>query len=70
MAEESEELQVDRMIEDTKGFIPMIHQKTFAEDIREMEEACSQFERIGNRRIITMAPGKAEGGRSRRSTAA
>src|ERR1035437_4304268 len=71
MAEESEELQVDRMIEDTKGFIPMIHQKTFAEDIREMEEACSQFEHIGNRRIETVVAGSGKGAsRSRRATAA
>lgn len=48
LAEGSKVMKVARMVERAKGFTPMCKQRSFAEDIRLMEEACSQFQKIGN----------------------
>jgi len=48
LAAGSKVLNVERMTARAKGFIPMVKQRAFTEDIARMEEACSQFEKIGN----------------------
>jgi hypothetical protein len=40
-------LNAQRMKAVAKAFTPMIKQRTFREDIASMEDACSQFTRIG-----------------------
>ncbi len=48
LADEGDTVKVARMIEMTRDFTPMARQKVFAEDIKAMDEACSQFSKIGN----------------------
>jgi SpoVK/Ycf46/Vps4 family AAA+-type ATPase len=48
VADASYTVNVARMIAMTKDFTPMARQKVFAEDIKAMDEACSQFTKIGN----------------------
>ena len=48
LAEDGQTIQVDRMCQRARTFTPMVKQRTFADDIQSMEEACSQFKRIGN----------------------
>ena len=48
LADEGDTVNVARMISLTRDFTPMSRQKVFAEDIKAMDEACSQFTKIGN----------------------
>ena len=48
LADEGDTVNVARMIGLTKDFTPMSRQKVFSEDIKAMDEACSQFTKIGN----------------------
>ena len=73
LADEGDTVSVSRMIEMTKDFTPMSRQKVFSEDIKAMDEACSQFTKIGN--VPDSEPTKraspfsaAAGTRSRRQT--
>ena len=47
--EDSKTMKVARMLDQTKTYKPQFAIKRFQEDIKEMEEAVSQFHRIGNR---------------------
>ena len=62
-------MQVARMVERARSFVPMCKQRAFADDIARMEEACSQFQKIGN--LPEAAPettGAAKPTRARRQT--
>ena len=61
-------ISVSRMIARAEKFTPMSKMKTFAADIAAMEEACSQFERMGNIPDEARTAPAEEKSRSRRST--
>jgi SpoVK/Ycf46/Vps4 family AAA+-type ATPase len=48
VAEGTSSLDVPRMCEKARGYTPMIKQRVFAEDVKSMEEASSQFVPLGN----------------------
>ena len=55
-------MQVDRMIHQAKSYKPQFAIKRFQEDIKQMEEAVSQFHRIGNRAEVGAGEGGEGGG--------
>jgi hypothetical protein len=55
-------MQVDRMIHQAKSYKPQFAIKRFQEDIKQMEEAVSQFHRIGNRTELGAGEGGEGGG--------
>ena len=55
-------MQVDRMIHQAKSYKPQFAIKRFQDDIKQMEEAVSQFHRIGNRTELGAGEGGEGGG--------
>jgi SpoVK/Ycf46/Vps4 family AAA+-type ATPase len=69
VAEGTSSLDVPRMCEKARSYTPMIKQRVFAEDVKSMEEASSQFVPLGNlpdSRKKTLKDATEGPGRSRR----
>jgi len=69
LAADTKIMSVARMVERARNFVPMCKQRAFADDIARMEEACSQFQKIGNRpEVVAETAAAPKPTRSRRQT--
>lgn len=69
-ADDTDVLNVARMMEFTRGFTPMLQQRTFQEDLKAMEEGCAQFTQIGNDNVEPTTVSKPTSAKARRGASA